>query len=146
MSDSAKHTIFTETDCISEQTMFDYIDKKLSAKECHIVEKHLLHCELCTDALEGLELVKDRGRIARINQAVQERIAAPVEEKKNKIIPFSYKVILSIAAALLLLIGSAYIFTLFKDIIFEAYFNFGFSINNNPMFIVFGTFRYGLHW
>ena len=66
MSDSLKHKIFIRTDCVSEQTMFDYIDKKLSAKESHSVEKHLLHCELCSDALEGLELTKTRTRIAAI--------------------------------------------------------------------------------
>jgi hypothetical protein len=110
MSDSLKHTIFTDTDCIDEQTMFDYIDKKLSAKECHVVEKHLLHCELCSDALEGLELTKNRNRIAKINQKINERIATPVDKKEKGIIAFNYKIILSVAATLLLLVGAVFFF------------------------------------
>jgi len=110
MSDSLKHTIFTDTDCISEQTMFDYIDKKLSSKECHFVEKHLLHCELCSDALEGLELTKNRNKIAEINQKINERIVIPTDKKENRTIVFNYKVIMSIAATVLLLVGAVFFF------------------------------------
>jgi hypothetical protein len=112
MSDSLKHKIFTETDCISEQTMFNYIDKKLSAKECHVVEKHLLHCDLCSDALEGLELVKNRNRVSVINQQVNQRIneSVAVAAKETKVVSFNYKLVLSIAASVLLLIGGVFFF------------------------------------
>lgn len=118
MNDSLKHKIFIETDCISEQTMFDYIDKKLSARESHSVEKHLLHCELCSDALEGLELTNNRERIAVINQKVREYIAL---KKETRLISFNYKLIISIAASVLLLIGGIFFFNQFskKDEIAE---------------------------
>ena len=90
MSDSLKHIIFTETDCISEQTMFDYIDNKLSAKERHIVEKHMLDCELCSDAMEGLEIVRDRNRISIINKTVDELIS-PIEKKERRLFPLITK-------------------------------------------------------
>ncbi|MES2285965.1 MAG: energy transducer TonB [Bacteroidota bacterium] len=113
MNDSLKHKIFTETDCISEQTMFDYIDKKLSARESHSVEKHLLHCELCSDALEGLEhATNSRERIATINQKIREYIAEP--KKETGIISFNYKLIVSIAASVLLLIGGVFFFNQFS--------------------------------
>lgn len=112
MSDSLKHKIFIETDCISEQTMFDYIDKKLSARESHSVEKHLLHCELCSDALEGLELINNRERINTINQKVREYIAP---EKETRLISFNYKLIISIAASVLLLIGGIFFFNQFSE-------------------------------
>lgn len=113
MNDSLKHKIFIETDCISEQTMFDYIDKKLSARESHSVEKHLLHCELCSDALEGLELATNsRKRIAAINQNIREYIAAP--KKETRLISFNYKLIVSIAASVLLLIGGIFFFNQFS--------------------------------
>src|ERR1035437_6866664 len=110
MNDSLKHIIFTETDCISEQTMFDYIDKKLSAKENHSVEKHLLSCELCSDALDGLEVLKSRTRISSLNQNISERIAAPIVKKETKTISFYYKLAASIAAAIMLLIGGVFFF------------------------------------
>ncbi len=113
MNDSLKHKIFTETDCISEQAMFDYIDKKLSARENHSVEKHLLHCELCSDALEGLELITNsRERIGAINQKVREYNAVP--KKETRIISFNYKLIISIAASILLLIGGVFFFNQFS--------------------------------
>lgn len=113
MNDSLKHKIFIETDCISEQTMFDYIDKKLNARESHYVEKHLLHCELCSDALEGLKLTTNsRERIAVINQKIREYIAAP--KKETRIISFNYKLIVSIAASILLLIGGIFFFNQFS--------------------------------
>jgi TonB family protein len=112
MNDSLKNKIFIETDCISEQTMFDYIDKKLSARESHSVEKHLLHCELCSDALEGLELTNNRERIAAINQKVREYIAP---KKETRLISFNYKLIVSIAASVLLLIGGVFFFNQFSQ-------------------------------
>lgn len=111
MNDSLKNKIFIETDCISEQTMFDYIDKKLSARESHSVEKHLLHCELCSDALEGLELTNNRERITAINQKVREYIAP---KKEIRLISFNYKLIISIAASVLLLIGGIFFFNQFS--------------------------------
>ncbi|MDO9186891.1 MAG: TonB family protein [Bacteroidia bacterium] len=111
MNDSLKHKIFIETDCISEQTMFDYIDKKLSARESHSVEKHLLQCELCSDALEGLELTDSRARISAINQKVREYIAP---KKDTRLISFNYKLIISIAASVLLLIGGIFFFNQFS--------------------------------
>ncbi len=89
--------------------MFDYIDKKLSAKEEHRVEKHVLHCDLCSDALEGLQLVKNRNRIETINQLIEEKFS------KKKIIGIHYKTILSIAAGILVLIGSVFLFNFFNS-------------------------------
>jgi protein TonB len=111
MSDS-KNKIFISTDCIPEQTLFDYIDNKLSAKENNAVEKHLLDCELCSDALEGLKLVKDRTRIRVINQKVKEFIA-PGHDKK--VVTINYRLITAIAAGLALLIGSVFFFQQFTS-------------------------------
>ena len=113
MSDSLKYKIFIETECPSEQTMFDYIDKKLNAKESHHFEKHLLSCELCSDALEGLESVKNSERIASINQKINERIVAP--QKETREIVFYYKLIASIAATVLLLLGGVFLFYQFNQ-------------------------------
>jgi hypothetical protein len=109
MSEKIKHKIFTSTDCISEQTIFDYIDGKLSPKEQHIVEKHLLDCELCSDAMEGLQLLKNRSRIDHINKEINKRIGG----SERKIFAINYAVIMSIAAAILLLIGGIYFFNHF---------------------------------
>lgn len=110
MKDSLNHNIFSETDCLSEQTLFDYIDKKLSAKESHVVERHFLSCELCSDAIEGLEILKDRSRISTIKSEINKRVSVP--QKETKVISINYKIILSIAASILLLIGGVFFFNL----------------------------------
>jgi len=111
MSEDLKYNLYNPGDCIPEQTMFDYIDGRLSAKEQHAVEKHMIDCELCSDALEGLRLVKNRGRIAEINRAVRERIAVP--EKKTRLIDL--RIVVSVAAGLLLLTGGVFFFRQFAD-------------------------------
>lgn len=113
MNKDLNHSIFEETDCLSEQMLFDYTDKKLSPKENHVVERHLLSCELCSDALDGLQMVKDRKRIAIINQQINERVAAPLIEETTKVVHFNYKkVVISIAASVLLLIGGIFFFNI----------------------------------
>jgi hypothetical protein len=116
MSKELKHKLFTDSDCISEQTMFDYIDHKLSPKDQHIVEKHMLDCDLCSDAFEGLTLLDDRNRIRVIDRLIKERIAV----KSSKIIGINYKILISIAAGLLLLTGGIFFFRLYSNDFIES--------------------------
>lgn len=109
MSEDLKHTIYNQTDCLSEKTLFDYIDNKLTQKERHIVEKHLLDCEMCSDALEGLELVSDRNRIALIKEAINKRVG-DATKKEAVVVSFNYKMAFSIAAAIALLVVGVFFF------------------------------------
>jgi len=111
MSKELKHKIYTSTDCISEDAMYKYIDKMLSASEEHQVEKHLLDCELCSDALEGLTISHDRKIIGSIKATVDKQLLAT--EKNTKIIHINFKTIWGIAAGLLLLIGGVFFFNQF---------------------------------
>ena len=110
MREELKYTLFEDSECISEQKMFDYIDNKFSAKEQHLLEKHMLHCELCSDALDGLQLLKNRNRIDAIKLIVKEKISIAPDKK---IIYFNIKIITSVAAGLLLLIGGVIFFNNF---------------------------------
>lgn len=114
MSNDLKHTIYNPTDCLSEKMLFDYIDNKLSQKERHIVEKHLLDCEMCSDALEGLEMVKDRNRIALIKEAINKKSllldSARSDKKGAVVVSFNYKMAFSIAATIALLIVGVFFF------------------------------------
>lgn len=104
-----------EDACLNEQQLYGYMDGTLSYKEQHSVEKHLLDCDFCSDALAGLELVKDRSKIAALSlvAAVQPQNGEPVAGKKEKgrIIPFyrsprSY----AAAAALILVLAATWYF------------------------------------
>jgi hypothetical protein len=105
------HTIFDpRTACLTQEAMFDYIDGKLSEHDAHLLEKHVLDCAFCSEALEGLELVKDRSKV----RAAAILIEGVEEEKKKggggRIIPFNFSVKLAAAAVVILLIGSAVLY------------------------------------
>lgn len=111
MNKELKNKLFNSTDCLSEQTMFDYIDNKLSPKEQHSVEKHMLDCDLCSDAFEGLKLLKDRNRVKVINHLIKQRISG----NTGRVTGINYKVIISVAAGLLLLTGGVFFFRFSSD-------------------------------
>ncbi|MBL7888399.1 MAG: TonB family protein [Bacteroidia bacterium] len=113
MSKKLEHIIYNSSECIPEQTMFNYIDKKLSPKEEHEVEKHLIDCELCSDALEGLSFTKNRSRITYIKNEVDKRLANSLQKEETRIVSFNIKTVFAIAASVLLLIGSIFLFNLF---------------------------------
>jgi periplasmic protein TonB len=110
MNKETKHTIYSSSDCFSEKMLFDYIDNKLSQENRHLIEKHLLDCELCSDALEGLELVKDRARIGVIKDTINKRLISTEIKQEPKVISFNYKLVFSIAATIALLIVGVFFF------------------------------------
>lgn len=91
--------------CLTEQQLFDYIDGKLTAPEMHRAEKHLLDCELCSDALEGFEKVKQREKVG----AFSPNKISPQQEKDDepKVIPIrsNRRSLYAIAAAIVLILG-----------------------------------------
>lgn len=44
--------------CLTEEQVINYVQNSLSQKEQHHIEKHLLSCELCNEAVEGLLLIQ----------------------------------------------------------------------------------------
>lgn len=49
--------IFTETGCLSRDKILQYKDGLLKRSDMHEIEKHLVDCNLCSEALEGLSMV-----------------------------------------------------------------------------------------
>lgn len=49
--------IFSTTECISKELLEKYAAKDVSKKELHQIQKHLLECDMCSDALDGLDAV-----------------------------------------------------------------------------------------
>jgi hypothetical protein len=46
--------IWTPTTCLSKQQLLDYVQQKIDEEELHVVERHLIDCSLCSDAVDGL--------------------------------------------------------------------------------------------
>lgn len=69
--------ILNHGDCISEEMMLRYVEGKLNSREQHRVEKHLLDCELCNDAFEGISAQvaqHTRTNLSELNHRIEERI------------------------------------------------------------------------
>ncbi|MEW6469011.1 MAG: tetratricopeptide repeat protein [Bacteroidota bacterium] len=103
-----KNKVFHEPDCLSQDLMLDYVRGALSSKEKHRVEKHVLDCALCSDALEGLMLMPDKDRIKSVIDNINRNLIPG--KQKAKVIWMDTRVRVAIAAGLALLIVSVFLF------------------------------------
>lgn len=66
--------IFSNTTCISKETMLRYINQQLSKQELYEVEKHMLDCELCSDAMAGMEYAQNSSVLFAIDNEIDQRV------------------------------------------------------------------------
>ena len=78
--------IFNHTECLSEDMLTKYISGKLSPAQKHELEKHLLDCEMCSDAVEGMSMISDKNKIPKITSELNKKIQHRVEKKEVKVI------------------------------------------------------------
>src|SRR5437660_11601399 len=103
------NSVLNSSDCLSHEQLALYIQNKLSAAEKHKAEKHLLDCELCSDALEGLRLMNSiniNAAVLEINNNIDQRILEEKNTGPEKKI-FLMHPLLRIAAVILLIAASA---------------------------------------
>lgn len=98
--------------CLTTETMQKYIAENLSDSDKRNVEMHLADCEMCSDELEGLSLLKNPGNLAFIINNLNEKIDLKAKSKLvflQRIRPY-YS-----AAALILVLISISTFLLLND-------------------------------
>lgn len=81
--------IFSDDHCIDLDTMKKYHEGTLAPQAQHQVEKHLVDCAFCTDALEGFAQTTGSefdAMLAAIHEAMDERMES--SDSKGKIIEF----------------------------------------------------------
>ena len=110
--------ILNHQDCIPEEKLLNYIEGKLSPQDANSVEQHLLECELCSDALEGLKLLhpeKARAITAELNNKIDKRIESMQNlrsegqaEKGAKVLPFGSFYRIAAIFVLIALVGGGY--------------------------------------
>jgi len=71
MSSHLNKDIFTETGCVSRDMLIKYRDGLLRRSEMHEVEKHLIDCSLCSEALEGLSLITGTAVLDEISEKLR---------------------------------------------------------------------------
>lgn len=73
------HTIFSNSECLSEERILAYCTNKLTNLERNEVERHTINCKFCSDALEGFEK-----KIHTAKGYDSAKAAIHKKEKKNK--------------------------------------------------------------
>jgi TonB family protein len=89
---------------LSEQQLLRYEADQLDAAEMQQVERHLLDCPLCSDALEGLAGLEPQQAQAAVAE-LKERLASRLQESQDRPLPLYWR--WAAAAAVLLLAGAA---------------------------------------
>ena len=69
---------------IDQETLLLYLQDRLPAEKKHEVEKTLAESEFTSDALEGLQQVKDKKQIAYMVEALNRDLKKKVEKKKQR--------------------------------------------------------------
>ncbi|MBK9401959.1 MAG: hypothetical protein IPN36_14260 [Bacteroidetes bacterium] len=95
--------------CLTREEMVQYLNGNLSDSEQHRIEIHLLDCELCEDAMTGLEGMADKSQITAIDDQLHTEIDVLLHgEKEEKVkVLFPWRMA---AAFALLLVSTAVLF------------------------------------
>jgi tetratricopeptide (TPR) repeat protein len=86
-------SIFQHSDCLTLEQLTAYAEERVSAEERFVIEKHLVDCELCSDALDGFALLQEKGgiqdRIKLLNEDIGRTASTYRARKRNRRIYYS---------------------------------------------------------
>ena len=111
MSESDTHIdLFTKSGCLTTEALKGYISDAFSDLEKDRVKNHLDSCELCSDALEGFQLMSDPKEldsiVSEINENLQATLIKDVERTQAKKFKLQNKLYyIAAAASVLILLG-----------------------------------------
>ena len=72
--------IVPEENCLSEVQLLRYLHDECRADEVKAIDRHLTHCPMCSDALEGAMLL-DKGRLERTMKHLEAKIDTRYSDK-----------------------------------------------------------------
>lgn len=96
---SKSNISFKITDCPDDQMLWDYQKGILSRDQIRVVEHHLADCEMCSDFIEGISLIKSENELENETEKIVSKIYNKIS-KKNKIWLYSTAASLFIAIGL----------------------------------------------
>lgn len=108
MSDNKTYHQLPQDPCLTQDQILGYLDGTLTPQEQNACERHMVDCDMCADALEGLQLVKDRAVLNAPLPATSGKADAKVIplHKSNKRIWYAA------AASVGVILGAAFLFKL----------------------------------
>ena len=104
MSNINTYQIFKESTCISKELLTGYHHYTLSEKDKLAVETHLIDCELCSEALEGLAITTNPVGL----ENTMNEVKALTEKRQAPVNYFSFRnsMLAAASVAALLLFGA----------------------------------------
>jgi len=119
MSKSKQHISQPEAHHLSLEQMQAYLEDNLPSRGMHQVERHLLDCELCSDAFEGLSAMPEPEQaadaVAHLKKKIRKKtMRQPIIRRKRKLVTVLWKP-MSVAAAVLILLTAIFIFLRIDD-------------------------------
>ncbi|MGI8893592.1 MAG: tetratricopeptide repeat protein [Bacteroidia bacterium] len=94
--------IFAPSSCLTQQLLIGYLKGTLTEHETHKAEEHLIDCELCSEALDGLILINNENVLAGVTADVKK--VAHGKENKRRVAPFG--IWMAAAASVAIIIAS----------------------------------------
>ena len=70
--------ILKSDECISEEMMLKYLGDALSPADRHRIERHLIECDFCSDAMEGLtsqNLSDTKDSLKQLDKRIEQRVS-----------------------------------------------------------------------
>ena len=119
-SEKNTYHLFTPSGCLTLDALKRYQSNLLSAEELKLAEDHIDECELCLDAVEGINLLSDSAKlesiVAEINTNLREGLESTNVSNNNKPHFISNKIIyFSAAASVIILVGLFFYLQFFMD-------------------------------
>jgi hypothetical protein len=84
MDDKLFNILSNSNKDIDNQKLMDYLAGRLSAEEKHEIEKQMADSEFINDAVEGLEEVKDKKKLALFVEQMNSGLQKQLEKKKSR--------------------------------------------------------------
>ena len=95
--------------CLSIEELTKYVNGELTEKEKFSFEKHLVECELCTDAIEGFSFLSDPNSLNEVIDRINEEVSDKTGYRPSRLVSIGWKKGLAIAASLIILSGAVFI-------------------------------------
>ena len=102
---NSEEKIFKQRNCLTLDELKAYHDNQLVGENKHMVEQHLVDCEMCSDSLEALSNY-GIDKIDQINKNVSQRLSdSSASKNRSLVLPIAASI------AILLAAGSIYYFS-----------------------------------
>lgn len=107
MNSDYKNNLFLDSGCLTARALQDYYADQLSREDAGLVEKHLMSCEFCAEALEGMLFMDDDNAFIKDVELLNSQIQSKSTFKTRS---FPLWGVVSSAASIIIIVGFVFLF------------------------------------